>query len=442
MKIGIIGTGYVGLVSGVCFASNGNSVTCVDTNPAIVDKLARGEVTIYEPGLEGLLQQTIKDKRISFTTDVKGTVQKNDMLFIAVGTPMNQDRSADLSAIKTVATDIGRYANGHKIVVTKSTVPVGTGDQIEKIVQMHTLFPIDVVSNPEFLKEGSAVEDFMKPDRVIVGSNPGSSSDAIEQAFSTLYRPFTMNGSGILFTNRTTAELIKYAGNTMLASRISLMNEVSRLADACGADIDAVRRGIGLDKRIGPAFLYASAGYGGSCFPKDILALAATGREYGLHMPLVNAISQTNDLQKEWFVDKILSHYNNDVARKTIGMWGLAFKAKTDDVRLSPALHVAQQLTQRGARVIAYDPKARDTARTVLGDSISYAPSQYDCFPADALVIMTDWNEFKAPDFGALRLHDSVIFDARNLYDLASMREQPFKYISVGRPSISGPSQD
>jgi len=438
MNITIIGTGYVGLVAGVCFASTGNSVICVDANPQIVQKLSNGEMTIYEPGLAQMLADALAHKRITFTTDLARSIQASEVLFIAVGTPMNQDRSADLSAVRSVAQSIKSHSNGYKIIVTKSTVPVGTGDMIESILQGIS-HPFDVVSNPEFLKEGSAIEDFIKPDRVVVGYKLASvNAPRILKTFKDLYHPFMMTGERILFMDRTSAELTKYAANAMLAVRISFMNELSQLAESAGANIDSVRKGIGSDSRIGKSFLFAGPGYGGSCFPKDVAALVQTAKSYDVKLRVVEAADVANNGQHAFFLKKIISQYDGSVQGKTFALWGLAFKAKTDDVRLSPALFVAQKLVELGAKVIAFDPEAMGTTRKTLGDSIVYAKSAYECFPADALIIMTDWNEFRSPDFTKIVVSDSVIFDSRNLYELESMKSEQFTYISIGRPTVHG----
>jgi UDPglucose 6-dehydrogenase len=446
MNIAVVGTGYVGLVAGVCFAEHGNDVICVDKNPLIVEKLSKGEPTIYEPGLKTLLERSLKEassvfpgkSRIQFTTDLSHAVKHSTIIFIAVGTPMKEDGSCDLSATEAVAEEIAQAMTTYKIIVTKSTVPVGTGARLSKLIKERCNVDFDVVSNPEFLKEGAAIEDFMKPDCVIVGLPADTKNkDALNDTFAQLYAPFMMTGNRLIFMGRESAELTKYAANAMLATRISFMNEMARLAEKVGANVDEVRKGIGSDRRIGPSFLFAGPGYGGSCFPKDVSALQKTAEEHGMTLEVVKATEKANREQRKFVVQKVLDHYKGDIKGKTFALWGLAFKAKTDDVRMSPAIEVAKELLKMGALIQAYDPEAMHTAKAVLGSRIMYADNEYHALEgADALLLMTDWTHFRSPNFDRFHtLKDKTIFDARNLHTPEHMQKHPLSYISIGRPA-------
>jgi UDPglucose 6-dehydrogenase len=431
LKIGVIGTGYVGLVVGVCLAENGNTVHCVDIDARKVDALLRGQLPIYEPGLEEMLPRNVREERLFFTTDVAAAVHKSDLLFIAVGTPQDQDGSADLSYVLQVAEAIGKAMNGFKIVINKSTVPVGTAAKVQHVIRGITKHPFAVVSNPEFLKEGTAVEDFLKPDRVVIGTD----DPKVELIMRELYEPFVRTGHPILVMDPASAELTKYAANAMLATRISFMNEIANLCDRVGADVRQVRLGIGTDARIGSSFLFPGVGYGGSCFPKDVKALIRTARDYGVEMPVVGAVDRTNEAQKTILVPRIEKHLGG-LADKVIAVWGLAFKPRTDDMREAPALAVIQELRARRARVRAYDPKASDVARPLLGDDVVLCQRSYEAVEgADALVVVTEWAEFREPDFGRIKslMRRPAIFDGRNIYNPQTLRELGFHYEGIGR---------
>ena len=439
MKIAVIGSGYVGLVAGACFADTGNDVLCVDNNESKVEDLRKGIIPIYEPGLEDLVLRNSESQRLKFTTDLKEAVESSEIIFIAVGTPQDEDGSADLSHVLSVARGIGQYMNGPKIIVDKSTVPVGTAALVEKTVREHTKHPFEVVSNPEFLKEGAAIDDFLRPDRVVVGVSSAHS----EKMMRELYAPFVRTNNPILVMDVPSAEMTKYAANAMLATRISFMNEISSLCEKVGANIDSVRVGIGTDSRIGMSFLFPGIGYGGSCFPKDVQALIRTAKEYGIDLRVSKAVEEVNFDQKESIVTKIISHYGgkNNVAGKTFAMWGLAFKPRTDDVREAPALVVCEQLTNLGARIQAYDPEAVKTFQHAMGpnDKITYTDSNYDTLNgADALIVCTEWNAFRQPDFNRMKesLKQPLVFDGRNIFSLNDMRELGYTYYSVGRPVV------
>jgi UDPglucose 6-dehydrogenase len=433
MRICVVGTGYVGLVAGACLSDTGQFVTCVDVDEAKVEQLSRGEPTIYEPGLGELLRRNIDAGRLQFTTSLSEGISECGMVFVAVGTPPLPDGSVDLSQVTGVVEQIAREAREHKILIMKSTVPVGTYRRVMDLLETRAQVGIDYVSNPEFLKEGNAIADFTKPDRVIIGSyNPQAA-----KSVAHLYGPYMRQSDRVILTDPATAELAKYAANTMLAMRISFMNELSRLCDKVGANVEDIRRGVGTDKRIGPAFLFAGLGYGGFCFPKDVQALASIGREHELSMPLAEATHLSNTLQITHFTRSIAEHFRGDLAGRTLAAWGLAYKARTDDVRLSPAVAVCRWLAEQGANVVAHDPQALRKARAELGDSVRYCDDMYTALDgADALVCLTDWQEFRGPDFDmvAKRLASAVIFDGRNLYDPHEMRSMGFTYVSVGRP--------
>lgn len=436
MEIAVVGSGYVGLVAGACFAETGNDVICVDVSEEKIAALKRGEIPIYEPGLEDLVRRNTRDGRLHFTTSLKEGVEKAQVIFIAVGTPQDEDGSADLTHVLAVARGIGQFMNGRKVVVDKSTVPVGTAARVHAEIAKHTKHPFDVVSNPEFLKEGAAIDDFLKPDRVVVGV----SSEHAAKVMRELYAPFVRTNNPILVMDVPSAELTKYAANAMLATRISFMNEISRLCDASGADIDQVRVGIGTDSRIGMSFLFPGIGYGGSCFPKDVQALIKTGKEFGLDLKVSRAVEEVNAEQKRILISKITKHYGSDSLKgKTFAVWGLAFKPRTDDTREAPALVVIDELVKRGALIQAFDPEARKTFEWRYGEnsSVRYTDSNYDALEgADALVICTEWSEFRRPNFGRIRegLKQPVIFDGRNLFDPKAAAAEGFTYHCIGRP--------
>ena len=430
MNIAMLGTGYVGLVTGSCFAETGNDVVCVDIDEAKVELLREGRVPFYELGLEELVERNTREGRLSFSTDLGEAVKRAEAVFIAVGTPQVSAGGADLSQVFAVAEDIARAMNGAKIVVTKSTVPVGTAARVREIIEEHTRHGVAVVSNPEFLKEGTAVEDFMKPDRVVLG---GDDADSLER-LKDLYEPFVRTGKPIILTDTRSAEMSKYAANAILATKISFINETARLCEKEGADIEQVRRIIGLDHRIGPHFIFPGIGYGGSCLPKDIRAMIAMGGEK-LEMPLLRAVDRINETQKGLLLEKVKDHFG-ELSGVTLALWGLSFKARTDDMREAPAIRVIDGLLEAGARVRAFDPEAMEEARKRYGERIEFGGSNYEAAEgADALLVLTEWNEFRSPDFPRLKelLRGPVIFDGRNLYDPAAMRRQGFVYHSIGR---------
>jgi len=431
MNIAMLGTGYVGLVTGSCFAETGNDVVCVDIDKAKIEQLRQGRVPFYELGLEELIQRNTREGRLSFSTDLAEAVERAEAVFIAVGTPQVSAGGADLSQVFAVAGDIARAMNGGKIVVTKSTVPVGTAARVKEIIEAGTGHPVAVVSNPEFLKEGSAVEDFMKPDRVVLG---GEDAGALE-SLKGLYDPFVRRGNPIILTDSRSAEMSKYAANAILATKISFINETARLCEKEGADIEQVRRIMGLDHRIGPHFIYPGIGFGGSCLPKDIRAMIAMGEDE-LEMPLLRAVDRVNEDQKGLLLEKVRGHFGEALAGCTLAVWGLSFKARTDDMREAPAIRVVDGLLQAGARVRAFDPEAMQEARRRYGDRLEYGANNYEVAAgADAVLILTEWNEFRSPDFPRLKelLHRPVVFDGRNLYDPAVMRQHGFIYYSIGR---------
>jgi UDPglucose 6-dehydrogenase len=438
MKLSVIGTGYVGLVAGVCFAEAGNTVTCVDIDAAKVDSLQNGKLTIFEPGLDHLFERNLRQQRLTFSTDLQTAVRASEVIFLALPTPAGEDGSADLSYVLSAAQDIAKALQQYTLIVIKSTVPVGTADRVYDVMRAHAGVEFDVASNPEFLREGGAVEDFMKPERVVIGT----SSERAEKMLRELYRPFVLSGNPVLAMDRRSAELTKYASNVMLALRISFMNEVAALCDNCGANVDDVRLGMGLDSRIGKRFLFSGIGYGGSCFPKDVRALVQSGKEFGAPQQLAEIAHQVNDAQKKVLVQKVLSHFDNDLQGRHFALWGLAFKPGTDDMREAPSLVIIEELLQRGATVCAYDPEAMQTAKVLLGDTISWAQSAYAaCENADALLIATEWNSFREPDWATLKqaLKNPVVFDGRNIYSPESVREQGFTYYSIGRPVVEEP---
>jgi UDPglucose 6-dehydrogenase len=433
MRVAVIGTGYVGLVVGACLAETGNDVICADIDEEKIARLNRGEIPIYEPGLEPLVERNLKEGRLRFTTDVGLAVRESDIIFIAVGTPPDEDGSADLQHVLAVARTIGENMNGEKIVITKSTVPVGTAGKVRATIEKYTTHRVHVCSNPEFLKEGAAVDDFMKPDRVVVGVD----SEYAKRVLAELYEPFVRTGKPILFMDIASAEITKYAANAMLATRISFMNMIARLCAEVGADVDLVRKGIGTDARIGPSFLFAGAGYGGSCFPKDVKALIRTLGEYGVDASILEAVERVNEGQKRLLLDAVVGRLGEDLSGRTLAVWGLSFKPETDDMREAPSLVVVEGLLERGAVVQVHDPEAMEVARRHhFGDRVTYCEQNYQALDgADALLILTEWHMYRRPDFQKIRslLKQPIIFDGRNLFEPSRMREAGFEYYSIGR---------
>jgi UDPglucose 6-dehydrogenase len=437
LKLSVVGTGYVGLVAGTCFAESGNDVICVDIDEAKVAALQRGAVPIYEPGLEELIRRNVAQGRLSFQMDLSDAVRRSLLCFIAVGTPPGANGEADLSAVMAVASAIGDAADGYRVVVDKSTVPVGTAARVQDLIRTRTSHPIDVVSNPEFLKEGAAIDDFQKPDRVIVGSR----SDRATEIMRELYKPFVRTGNPILVMSPESAEMTKYAANAMLAARISQINEIANLCEVLGSDIEDVRRGVGLDRRIGPAFLFPGVGYGGSCFPKDVKALISLGEVNGVEPRILRAVEEVNNAQKRVLFDKVSRHFGASLKGRRLAVWGLSFKPRTDDMREAPAVTIIEALLEAGAEIHAHDPEALRPARAIFGDRISYYGVAYDALPgADALLVVTEWGEFKQPDFERMKalMKQPVIFDGRNLYDPESLRRLGFTYYPIGRPAVQG----
>ncbi len=438
MNITVVGSGYVGLVAGACFAESGNDVLCVDVDARKIEMLKKGQIPIYEPGLDELVERNYSNGRLQFTTSLKEGVESAQVIFIAVGTPQDEDGSADLTHVLAVAEGIGKHMNGPKVIVDKSTVPVGTAEKVRKAIAAHTKHEFEVVSNPEFLKEGAAIDDFMKPDRVVIGA-PSEKSAAVMRE---LYAPFVRTNNPIIIMDVVSAEMTKYAANSMLATRVSFMNEISNLCERCGADIDAVRVGMGTDSRIGMSFLFPGIGYGGSCFPKDVQALVKTGKDFGLNLRICNAVEEVNKDQKSVMAKKILAHYGaKDLKGRTFAIWGLAFKPKTDDVREAPALVVCGELISAGAKLQAFDPEARKTFSEKFGDNpaITYTDTNYDALKgADALIVCTEWNEFRRPNFAKVKesLKSPVVFDGRNIYSSTEMSKHGFIYYSIGRPRV------
>jgi UDPglucose 6-dehydrogenase len=432
MKITVIGTGYVGLVTGTCFAETGNKVTCVDIDKAKVDKLSSGQITIYEPGLEKIFLRNTKEGRLVFTTNLEEVLEASEIIFLALPTPPGADGSADLKYVLGVADQMGKLMKGYKVVVNKSTVPVGTADKVREAIAKNYKGEFDVVSNPEFLREGVAVEDFMKPDRVVIGTK----SEQAKKVMTELYAPFVRQGNPLIFMDERSSELTKYAANSFLATKISFMNEIAQLCERMGADVDMVRRGIGSDDRIGKRFLFPGIGYGGSCFPKDLQALVKSSNEVNYDFEILKAVEKVNALQKLHLVNKINTYFKNDLQGKKIALWGLAFKPNTDDIRDAPAIDMINALTAAGATITAYDPEAMKNVKNKIGDKIKYASNQYEALAgADVLVIATEWSEFRTPDFEIIEkeLPSKVIFDGRNLFDVAKMKEMGYHYESIGR---------
>ena len=441
MKIVVVGTGYVGLVSGVCFAETGVDVVCVDIDKNKIEMLNNGRIPIYEPGLEDVYKRNVKKGRLFFSTNIEESIKDVDAVFIAVGTPPDEDGSADLKYVMGVAGEIGKYMNQYMVVVTKSTVPVGTSVKVKNVIMKELgkrgkNIPFDVASNPEFLKEGSAIDDFLKPDRIVIGTE----SEEAQKVMRRLYKPFLLNGHPILFMDITSSEMTKYVANSMLATKISFINDIANLCEIVGADVDAVRKGIGSDTRIGNKFIYPGTGYGGSCFPKDVQALIKTAGENGYSLDILKAVEAVNYRQKTVLFRKISHHFNGNLKGKQFAVWGLAFKPKTDDMREAPSLLIIEKLLQAGARVVAYDPVAMEEGKRILGDKIEFAKNQYDaCIDADALILVTEWNEFRLPNFRMLQklMKNKIIFDGRNIYDPEELAELAFTYYCIGRKSIN-----
>ena len=431
MKVAVVGTGYVGLVVGACLAESGNDVICVDKDEAKVRMLRRGKSPIYEPGIEDLLRRNKAEGRLTFTTDLAKAVRQSTIIFIAVGTPQGEDGSADLQHVMGVARDVARAMNGYKVIVDKSTVPVGTAQKVRDVVRRETTHPFSVVSNPEFLKQGAAVDDFMKPDRVVIGADDSKAADLMV----ALHKPFTRTGAPIMVMDTASAELAKYAANAMLATKISFMNVIANVCEASGADVDRVRQAMGSDRRIGTAFLFPGVGYGGSCFPKDVKALVKFSGDKKYDFRILKAVEAVNESQKRVLVKKLESHFGT-LKGKTIAVWGLAFKPKTDDMREAPAIPIIKALLEKGAKVQAHDPEAMSTAKGLFKGGITYTSRNYDALKgADALAILTEWQEFREPDFARMKklLKNPVVFDGRNIYQPAQMKELGFTYYSIGR---------
>jgi UDPglucose 6-dehydrogenase len=436
MKIAVVGTGYVGLVTGTCLAETGNQVICVDINEQKVKMMKEGQLPIYEPGLEILFNRNINENRLQFTTDLAAAIADAKIIFLALPTPPGGDGSADLSYVLGAAKDIAKLVKDYKVIVTKSTVPVGTADKVTAVIKANTSVECAVVSNPEFLREGVAVEDFMKPDRVVVGTM----DERARKLMAELYAPYVRQGNPVIFMDERSSELTKYAANSFLATKISFMNEVANLCELVGADVDMVRRGIGADERIGRRFLFSGIGYGGSCFPKDVQALARSAEENKYDFKILNAVMDVNGIQKKVLVEKLRAYYKGDLKGKKLALWGLTFKPETDDIREAPALYIIDELLQEGAEIVAFDPEGMPNIKKLLGDKISYATDRYNALEgADALLIITEWSVFRTPDFEFMKekLKTPVIFDGRNLYDLERIKECGFYYNSIGRKVVS-----
>ena len=436
MKIAVVGTGYVGLVSGTCFAETGNNVICVDIDKNKIDKLSSGQITIFEPGLEKLFLRNQKESRLHFTTSLSDAVKDAKVIILALPTPPGENGSADLKYILGVADDLGKLITDYKVIIDKSTVPVGTAAKVHATIAKNAKTEFDVVSNPEFLREGVAVDDFMKPNRVIVGTT----SERAKKIMSDLYAPFVRQGNPVIFMDEKSAELTKYAANSFLATKITFMNEIAQLCERMGADVDMIRKGLGSDERIGKRFLFPGIGYGGSCFPKDVQALEKSAQEVDYDFKILNAVMKVNDKQKLHLIPSIKAYFKNDLKGKTIAFWGLAFKPNTDDIREAPALYIIDELLKEGTIINAYDPEAMNNVRELLGDTITFCERQYDALVnADILIIATEWSEFRTPDFDKITslLKNKVIFDGRNLFDLKQMEELGFHYVSIGRRTVN-----
>jgi UDPglucose 6-dehydrogenase len=435
MKIAVVGTGYVGLVTGTCFAETGNQVTCIEINHEKLQKLQNGEVPIFEPDLDTLFERNTNQGRLKFTNSLSEGIKDARVIFLALPTPSDEDGSADLKYILGVAEQLGPLLSHYTVVINKSTVPVGTADKVRDKISANCKVEFDVVSNPEFLREGVAVDDFLRPERVVIGTR----SDKARKTMEELYEPFVRQGNPILFMDERSAEVTKYAANAFLATKISFMNEIANLCELVGADVDNVRKGIGTDSRIGKRFLFAGVGYGGSCFPKDIKALYHTSKENDYDFKILKSVMDVNQKQREFFFERILNYFEGNLAGKTIAIWGLAFKPNTDDVREAPAIYLAEELIKAGAKVQVYDPEAMTTAKMLLGDKVTYAMNEYEALKdADCLAIVTEWNEFRSPDFDRISsiLKNKLIFDGRNLYNNLQMNKLGFNYYSIGRENI------
>lgn len=432
MNITVIGTGYVGLVAGACFADMGNDVICVDNNKQKLEQLKNGIIPIYEPGLEELVKSNTLEKRLTFSSDLDSAVKASEVCFIAVGTPQGEDGSADLQYVLGVAEEIAKAMNGYKVIVDKSTVPVGTAEKVAEIIKLHTNHPFDVVSNPEFLKQGNAVDDFLYPDRVVIGSD----SERATQIMQDIYSPFFRTGNRVIVMDVKSAEMTKYAANSFLATKISFMNEIANLCEKVGADAEMVRVGMSTDSRIGNKFLFPGLGYGGSCFPKDVKALIKTGLDNDCEMKIIKAADDVNKKQRINFLDKITEYFGEDLSEKTFAIWGLAFKPKTDDLREAPSITIINDLLKRNAKIKAFDPKAIETAKFYFNDTITYSKSAYEALEdADALLLLTEWNEFRRPDFERIKslMKKPVIFDGRNQYNAERVKEKGFFYSQIGK---------
>jgi UDPglucose 6-dehydrogenase len=434
MKLSVIGSGYVGLVAGACFAESGNQVICMDKDEEKIKNLKEGLIPIYEPGLDTMVERNVKNNKMTFSTDIKETVRNSDIIFVAVGTPPDEDGSADLSHVLAVAKAIGQNMESPKIVVNKSTVPVGTALKVREAIQKETNIQVDVVSNPEFLKEGAAIDDFMYPDRVVIGtSNP-----EVAETMRELYSPFVRTGNPIVIMDEVSAELTKYAANSLLATKISFMNEIARMCDKVGADVTKIRKGIGSDKRIGYAFIFPGVGYGGSCFPKDVKALIRTAKDYDTDLRILKAVDDVNNEQKKIIIPKLLQYYNNDIAGKTFTLWGLSFKPKTDDMREAPSRVIIQELHKLGAKIQAHDPVAMDEARRLgLDKIVTLYDDNYEALKnSDGLILVTEWLQYREPDFNKMKsiMNKAVIFDGRNIYNPKKIRDKEFDYFAIGRP--------
>lgn len=437
MKISVIGSGYVGLVAGTCFAESGNDVICVDNDINKIRILRKGKTPIYEPGLEELLKKNIKEKRLQFTNDLEYAVKITELIFLALPTPQSEDGSADLKHVLSAAEKIGKYINGYKIIVNKSTVPVGTAFKVRDIIKKRTKHEFDVVSNPEFLKEGAAINDFLKPDRIVIGTI----SERARRIMGDLYAPFVRTGKPILFMDELSAELTKYAANALLATKVTFMNEIANICERVGADVKYVRLGVGSDERIGPQFLFPGVGFGGSCFPKDIAALVKTSSDYGYDFKILKAVQYVNSEQKKLLVKKILRYFNNKIKGKIIAIWGLSFKPNTDDMREAPSITIINELLKNGAKIHAHDPVAIKEAKKIFGKKIKYFKNNYDALKgAHALAIVTEWGEFRRPDFERIKklMKNCVIFDGRNIYEPDMMKETGITYYPIGRKVVNG----
>ncbi len=440
MKIAVVGTGYVGLVTGTCFAETGIDVTCIDIDAKKINGLKNGVIPIFEPGLEAMVERNVEKKRLHFTTSLKDSIEGCEVIFSAVGTPPDEDGSADLQYVLAVAKEVGQYMNDYLVMVTKSTVPIGTAKKVKAAIQEEldkrgVQIPFDVASNPEFLKEGDAIDDFLKPDRIVIGIE----SERAEKIMNKLYQPFLLNGHPLLFMDIPSAELTKYAANSMLATKISFMNDIANFCEIVGADINMVRKGIGSDSRIGPKFIYAGVGYGGSCFPKDVKALIKSADENKYSLQILKAVEHVNDNQKTVLFTKISDHFNGDLKDKTFAMWGLSFKPNTDDMREAPSLVIIKMLLDAGAKVKVYDPVSMEETKRKIGNIVYYAKDQYDALvDTDALLLVTEWSEFRVLNFNVIAklLKNKLVFDGRNIYDPLEMKENGFAYYSIGRPII------